>query len=488
MKKTALLFFLFIPIVFIHCTAEKTIINNSTVICGELPYKNQKLYLILNPRNLRGDHDIYVDSTSIDSAGHFIMNTQCYPDSKYTLRAGVNEVYVSIFCKPGDSLVINLKSNDELAEILYDNGGATKFHYDFIKKYSSFDNKEYMESFLEKNWQKCYAIVDNRTQVQSALLIMNSYLLLSYPALKRELDDIVRYQASNDKLYLLNHYYTDDKDSAFIQDKRTTDFVEKIQFDTGDHELTGAYANLITSYLGFPYHRWSAEIKKTKDLTMEERLTLRFDFCKAHFKGRARDYGMFYSLYFLFQFYKDSIAISVAQKQLNDFKQFVTDKRYLELYTAMLNNTIATCSGQIAPNFTLQDINSQNISLSDFKGKTVYMEFTGSWCMWCRKEIPAILELQKKFKGNPNVQFVSIWMEQPEKPSANWIKYVQETGVGGVHLYSASQLNGEVPRSYQIGGAPTFMIIDKTGRIVETNSKRPSHEGIYEDIIRIAGK
>ena len=44
--------------------------------------------------------------------------------------------------------------------------------------------------------------------------------------------------------------------------------------------------------------------------------------------------------------------------------------------------------GQSAPDFTLQDINGKNVSLSDFRGKTVVLNFWATWCIPCQSETP----------------------------------------------------------------------------------------------------
>ena len=196
---------------------------------------------------------------------------------------------------------------------------------------------------------------------------------------------------------------------------------------------------------------------------------------------------MYYSIALLFNFYSDSTTLGVVEEQLKYLCDFGIDKRYADVSTRIYNKKRAISAGNIAPNFTLPDITNHNISLSDFKGKTVYMEFTGSWCTYCKKEIPHLMELQKKFKDNPDIQFVSIWLESSEKPEDVWVKYVNGTGLSGAHLYSSSQFNGKAPKAYQIEGAPTFFIIDKYGKIFSSNAKRPSEKGIYEDLIRAAG-
>lgn len=55
--------------------------------------------------------------------------------------------------------------------------------------------------------------------------------------------------------------------------------------------------------------------------------------------------------------------------------------------------------GEEAPDFSLQDINGNTVSMSDFKGKVVILDFFASWCPPCKEEIPDFIELQNSYGG-----------------------------------------------------------------------------------------
>lgn len=485
MKATLLLSLLLSAISFSTPQQAFATDANRAVISGTLPEKQGKVYLLQDPLNIVGSDDIPVDSAVIDTSGFFSMKATCSANSKYALRTAERHVLSGIFCKGGDGLVIEQKEVESEPNIVFDKGGATKLYLDFYMV-NSFD-VTYFTKMQERKWLECFAILDKQTQSQASFLMMNTFLVSAYPALSRELEDAIRYGGISNKLDVLSHCYYDDNDSVLILDNRATDFINNIQFEPYKHEITDAYSGLIGRFLTFPFKRWKLEVMAAKKLDKYDRLSLRFEFCKSRFTGWARDYGMFYAMYMLFLYENDSIAFAVAEKQLQDFTRFATDKRFLRLATRLYSTKLAISGGQTAPDFTLPDINSQSVSLSDYRGKTVYLEFTGTWCGPCREEIPAMKELQKKCKDNPNVQFLAVWVEGTIDKAA-WAKFVRETELGGVHLYSQNQFAGKVAQLYKIFGVPTFMIIDKSGKIVSSLAKRPSEEGIYEELTRIAAE
>ena len=64
--------------------------------------------------------------------------------------------------------------------------------------------------------------------------------------------------------------------------------------------------------------------------------------------------------------------------------------------------------GDLAPQFTLLNQDNQPISLSDFKGKKVYINVWASWCGPCLREIPELEKVYQKVKAREDIVFLSI--------------------------------------------------------------------------------
>ena len=125
--------------------------------------------------------------------------------------------------------------------------------------------------------------------------------------------------------------------------------------------------------------------------------------------------------------------------------------------------------GDQAPTFKYLDINGKEVSLSDLKGKYVYIDVWATWCGPCQYELPHLKELEKKMHGK-KIVFVSI---SCDKDKAAWEKMVKEQGLGGVQLHNGG--DREFMTAFVISGIPRFILLDKEGKIVNPNMTRPSN-------------
>ncbi len=114
---------------------------------------------------------------------------------------------------------------------------------------------------------------------------------------------------------------------------------------------------------------------------------------------------------------------------------------------------------QAAPGFRLMDIEGHAVSLSDFRGKVVILDFWATWCPPCRREIPDFIALQSQYKSR-GLQIVGVALDEPGKVKG----FADYNGMN----YPVLLGNDDVSAEYGgISGIPTTFIIDRKGNIVQ---------------------
>lgn len=123
-------------------------------------------------------------------------------------------------------------------------------------------------------------------------------------------------------------------------------------------------------------------------------------------------------------------------------------------------NVIGLLPGNIAPNFKLETLDGEFISLSDYKGKRVLLNFWATWCPPCRAEIP---DMQKFYEDKDiEVLAVNLIDSRPDE-AENVAPFVEEYGMTFPVLLD---YDSEVSQGlYNIQPIPTSFLIDSTGRI-----------------------
>lgn len=116
--------------------------------------------------------------------------------------------------------------------------------------------------------------------------------------------------------------------------------------------------------------------------------------------------------------------------------------------------------GKPAPAFTLKTIDGKTVSLSQFKGKAVLINFWATWCGPCKVEMPWLIDLQKKYAGQG---FTVLGISEDDGPASNVADFASKMGVDYPVLMATD------PVSHAYGGIdylPTSYYIGRDGRVV----------------------
>jgi len=119
--------------------------------------------------------------------------------------------------------------------------------------------------------------------------------------------------------------------------------------------------------------------------------------------------------------------------------------------------------GNLAPDFTLNDINGKPLALSSLRGKWLILDFWGSWCGWCIKGMPKMKEYYAKYQDKLEILGVDC-NDTVEK----WKAAVAKHEIPWLHVYWDKE-NGDNPVDmYGVRGFPTKVVIDPQGKVAKT--------------------
>ena len=118
--------------------------------------------------------------------------------------------------------------------------------------------------------------------------------------------------------------------------------------------------------------------------------------------------------------------------------------------------------GRPAPDFTLVDLNGNEVTLSDFRGKTVFINFWATWCPPCRAEMPEIEAIYQKYKDK-GVVVIGVDILEPEDVVR---QFVEQGGYSWTFVLDAT---GAVSDDYKVTAIPISFFIDREGIIQAVN-------------------
>lgn len=134
-------------------------------------------------------------------------------------------------------------------------------------------------------------------------------------------------------------------------------------------------------------------------------------------------------------------------------------------------------SASEAPDFTLVDMEGKEVSLSDFKGKIIIVDFWATWCGPCRMEIPSFIQLQNDYKDDVVVVGVSLDQGGPKAV----VPFAEKMKINYPVVYG----NGQVVQEWGgIRGIPTTFVVDRDFNIQKKYVGYTEHSVFEKDILK----
>jgi peroxiredoxin len=123
--------------------------------------------------------------------------------------------------------------------------------------------------------------------------------------------------------------------------------------------------------------------------------------------------------------------------------------------------------GQMAPNFTQATPDARQVSLTDYRGKYVLVDFWASWCRPCRAENPTVIKAYNQYKAK-NFDVLSVSLDEA-KDRAKWVKAIQDDQLPWTQVAELKGWRSKAATAYFIKSIPQNFLVDPTGKIIAMN-------------------
>ncbi len=124
--------------------------------------------------------------------------------------------------------------------------------------------------------------------------------------------------------------------------------------------------------------------------------------------------------------------------------------------------------GQPAPPFKVTTTSGQQVTLANYKGSVLIIDFFASWCHPCKRAIPHLIELNRKY-GKKGLQILGLSLDDDKDDLIDFITPLKLN-------YPAAMANEDLQVEYGLRSIPTFFIINKKGIVTE------KYMGLTDDV------
>lgn len=133
---------------------------------------------------------------------------------------------------------------------------------------------------------------------------------------------------------------------------------------------------------------------------------------------------------------------------------------------------VGTETGMKAPDFTLTNINDQEVSLSDYRGQKVFLNFWASWCPPCREEMPDMQKLHEEYDNQ--VVILAVNIGESKSTAANFMMQ------NNLDFPVLLDNNKSTAQNYLVRGIPTSYFLNQDGIIKEKVVGAVSYQKMLE--------
>lgn len=184
--------------------------------------------------------------------------------------------------------------------------------------------------------------------------------------------------------------------------------------------------------------------------------------------------------FYLYRYFTYQLPLEDLKATRAKISPSLSDNPYVKDLDGIIKQLENVEIGKVAPEFSLPDTAGVDVSLSDFRGKYVLLDFWASWCPPCRKENPNVVSAYQQYKDkNFTVLGISL-----DKDKAKWLKAIQDDNLTWTHVSDLKYWDSEIPALYGVRGIPANVLLDPNGVIIAKNIKEEALHDKLKEVLK----
>jgi thiol-disulfide isomerase/thioredoxin len=405
-------------------------------------------------------------SAKLGGSGHFAFRIPW--DTAKPASLSIAEQYTRTFLSPGDSLHLTVDYDRFDSTLHYSGQGAAENNYMAADVLGNFEYaaSTYM-AFSDGNKYKLF--VDSVERLSNALWKRYDKPGMSQ-AFRAYIRPELQYRFINPR-YMFKVGYNQEKKEFYNKEVPPGyfDFLQAIDLNDQAAADNGTYAIALDRYLSTLHDSkfaWSDQLPKEPQ--METWISENYNYRKSIFTGKVLDHQL--TAFVKEQLERTAASPSFLDSLVRDYDTICGDPEYLAIIDRIHGRFKNVAPGQPAPAATLADSTGQEVHLSAYRGKVVYIDFWATWCVPCIASIPKSHALAEEYKDRTDVAFLFVNVnDTPER----WRNFLRKEHSSGEDLYADEERSNRMRKEFNFDGIPHYVLLDKQGRFINSNVMGP---------------